>query len=67
MIEIEVCENCYSCNISVTNGEPTIVTCNDCEHVSDWSLIRFVEKECVDCGRDSDYRTAHQYDELLEV
>ena len=66
MIEIEVCENCYSCNIVITNGQK-IVICHDCENVSDWSLTRYVEKECVDCGKDSDYRTAHQYDELLEV
>ena len=61
MIDILVCHSCYSCNISVTNGEPTIVTCYDCEVSSiDKALTRQVEKECVDCGRDSDYRMKHE-------
>jgi hypothetical protein len=67
--EIEVCESCYSCNIIVAKQPNSqypnedYVQCMDCEHVSNWSLIRYVEKMCTDCGKDSDYRTAHQYDE----
>tara|TARA_R100000234_G_scaffold102798_1_gene72131 strand:- start:214 stop:444 length:231 start_codon:yes stop_codon:yes gene_type:complete len=69
MNEIEVCENCYSCNITIAKQPNSkypneeYVQCNDCKNISIWSLVRYVEKQCVNCKEDSDYRTAHEYDE----
>ena len=69
MKEIEVCESCYSCNIVVAKQpnskypNETYIECVECGHLSNWSLVRYVEKKCVNCKEDSDYRTAHEYDE----
>ena len=69
MQEIEVFEIFYTCNIIVAKQPnskyptETYIACVECSHISNWSLVRYVEKECVNCKQDSDYRTAHEYDE----
>ena len=61
MIEVQICDYCRSCNID-TLEITKFAFCFDCDR-----LIRnfkreavLVEKECVDCGVDTDYAYKHQ-------
>lgn len=60
MLAINICDFCRSCNID--NLEKTrFVYCFDCESLITNSLkeIVLVEKECVDCGVETDYAKKH--------
>jgi len=60
MIEIQICDYCRSCNIDTLEITKHIF-CFDCNKL----ITNFeketvlVEKECVDCGVETDYTVKH--------
>jgi len=63
MIEVQICDYCRSCNIDTLENTNLVgfVFCNDCEKLIENSAKEtvLVEKECVDCGVDTDYKYKH--------
>ncbi len=60
MIEVQICDYCRSCNID-TLEITKFVFCFDCDRLitnSEKETV-LVEKECVDCGVETDYAFKH--------
>jgi hypothetical protein len=58
--KIQICNYCRSCNIDI-GIKTNIVMCLDCERVNtkENTITLLVEKECVDCGINTDYALKH--------
>jgi hypothetical protein len=59
-IKVQICDFCRSCNID-TLEVTKHVYCFDCDRVirnSEKETV-LVEKECVDCGIETDYAVKH--------
>ena len=60
MIEVQICDYCRSCNIDTLEITKHIF-CFDCARLitnSEKETV-LVEKECVDCGVETDYAVKH--------